>query len=163
MREDAGTRRRGEWEMRRRGEEKKRSARGFVVLGVALFCFAALACGPNPNVLRSGKETPAPVTGERPVSSFEKDLDSLRTANFEYIFALRRKDGGKLDADDKAFIKQNKPSEINRVIVSDEDKAVLAGSHFPFPPDALKLLQTRFIVEDFSSATEKNVNANVNR
>jgi hypothetical protein len=152
--------------MRRKGEE--RPGRYPVVLAaIIILAGLGLACGPNPAILNSGKETPARVTGERPASSLEKDLETMRTANFEYVFVLRRKDSGKLDADDKAFIRQNKPVEINRVVVSDDDKAVIAGSHFPFPPEALKLLQARFNFEDLSNPAnapaESNVNANVDR
>lgn len=153
--------------MRRKGEEETgRAGRNRVVVWCIIFACLGLACGPNPNILNSGKETPAPVTGERPVSSFEKDLESMRNASFEYIFVLRRKDGGKLDADDKAFVKQNKPPEINWVFVSEDERAVIAGSNFPFPPEALKLLQSRFNFEDFSNpknAAANDGNANVNR
>lgn len=151
--------RRGEREKGRRGEY------AIVSMVVIVLTVLSLACGPNPNILNSGKETPAPVTGERPVSSFEKDLESMRTANFEYVFVLRRKDGGKLDTEDKTFIRQNTPAEINRIFVSDEGKAVMAGSHFPFPPEPLKLLQARFNIEDLSTLAnpaQTNANANVN-
>lgn len=155
--------------MTRIGEEETESGGRHPVFWGALIILVCLglACGPNPTILNSGKETPAPVTGERPVSSLEKDLETMRTANLEYILVIRRKDDGKLAADDRAFIRKNIPPEINRVVVSDEDKAVITGSNFPFPPEALKLLQARFNFEDLSNPAnapaEKNLNANVNR
>jgi hypothetical protein len=153
----------------RRGEREKGKKGKYAIVSMVVIVLGvlSLACGPNPNILNSGKETPAPVTGERPVSSLEKDIESMRTANLQYVFVLRRKDGGKLDTDDKAFIRQNKPAEINRIFVSDEEKAVVAGSNFPFPPEAFKLLQARFNIEDLSTSAnvpaETNVNSNVTR
>jgi hypothetical protein len=90
----------------------------------------------------------------------------MRTANFDYIFVLRRKDSAKLDADDKKFIRTNSPEVANRLILSDDDKALIAGSNYPFPPEKLKPLQERFSFQDFSKAAntggQKNVNANTN-
>jgi hypothetical protein len=128
----------------------------------------SIGCGPNSTILNSRPDGQAPINNERRVSTFEKDIEDMRTANFEYIFALRRKDGGKLESDDKKFIRENKPVEINRAVLSDDDKALIAGSHFPFPPANLKALQARFDFQDFSDhpntqAGNVNVNANVNR
>jgi hypothetical protein len=139
----------------------------FVCTGLFIAALGA-GCGPNSSILNSKPDAQAPINNERPVTSFEKDIEDMRTANFEYIFALRRKDGGKLDAEDKKFIRENKPLEINRAVLSDDDKALIAGSHFPFPPANLKALQARFDFRDFSDhpatqAGNANVNVNVNR
>ena len=90
----------------------------------------------------------------------------MRTANFDFIFVLRRKDGGKMSDEDKRYIKTNSPAETNRFIVSDEEKAVIAGSKFKFAPENLKILGERFAVEDFSKpvidAPPQNANVNSN-
>jgi hypothetical protein len=155
--------RRGEEEKRRRGKCKTR----FLAVVIASFSLLVFSgCGPNPSIVNSGKTgTPPPVVGERPASTFEKDLEAMRTANFEYIYALRRTDGGKLDSEDKKFIRANSP-DTNRNILSDDDKALLAGSNFPIPPERLKALQDRFDFQDYSAIPmprpNNNVNSNVN-
>ena len=52
----------------------------------------------------------------------------MRTANFNYIFVLRRKDGGTMDADDKAFVR-GVTGGFNRRTLSDDEKAVIVGSN----------------------------------
>lgn len=130
-----------------------------------LFCVQLPGCSPNSTILNSGAK-PTPADTVRPVNVFENDLETMRTANFDFIFVLRRKDGGKLDADDKKFIRMNSPEVANRLILSDDDKALIAGSNYPFPPEKLKPLQERFDFQDFSKAAnpggQKNVNANTN-
>jgi len=94
----------------------------------------------------------------------------MRTADFAYIFSLRRKDGGKLDSEDKRFIKANAP-DSNRYVTLDEDKTVVAGSNFPVSPEKLKLLAERFDFKDYSenpmplanSNANSNLNANVKK
>jgi len=130
-----------------------------------LFFVQLPGCSPNSTILNSGSKPP-PADTIRPVNVFENDLETMRTANFNFIFVLRRKDGAKLDADDKKFIRMNSPEVANRLILSDDDKALIAGSNYPFPPEKLKPLQERFDFQDFSKAAntggQKNVNANTN-
>ena len=81
----------------------------------------------------------------------------MKTAGFDYIFVFRRKDGGVFDAEDKTYLKANSPAVTNRFILSDDDKAVIAGSGFEFPAENLEALRQRFNVEDYSSP-KKTVN-----
>jgi len=157
----------GKEEKKRRGErEKNIHILGIFLLGICIsFVFA---CKPNPAILNSQKngQTQSANSIERPINSFERDLETMRTANFDFIFVLRRKDGGKLSDEDKRYIKTNSPAETNRFIVSDEEKAVIAGSKFKFAPENLKTLSERFAVEDFSKpvidAPPQNANVNSN-
>ena len=130
-----------------------------------LSCVLWPGCGPNSTILNSGSRE-QPSNAVRPVNVFESDLETMRTANFNFIFVIRRKDGGKLDAEDKKFIRTNSPTVANRIILSDDDKALIAGSNYPFPPEKLKPLQERFDFQDFSEAPntggQKNVNGNTN-
>lgn len=138
-----------------------RGARVFV-LGAALgFMMLGTGCSANSSIVNSRTEEPAPGN-ENVRSEFEKDVEKMQTADFEYIFVFRRKDGGALDKDDKSFLRNNMPAEINRIYVSDEGKALIAGSHFPFPPDNLRALKARFDFEDLSNATKTPGNNNVN-
>src|SRR5437588_12008158 len=106
--------------------------------GPLLGCFFAVAlallasaCGANQDILRSGRESPTPsapgsATGSK--SSFDRDLEEFRTAEFNYIYVLRRKDGGVIDAADKAVIRQQ-TAGANRRVSADDDKALIIGSN----------------------------------
>jgi len=157
-------RRRGEREKRRRGENS-RVIRIFLLLVCVSFSFS---CKPNSAILNSQKsnQSLSANAADKAVNSFERDLETMRTADFDFIFVLRRKDGGKLDGEDRRYIKTNSPAETNRFIVSDDEKAVIAGSKFKFAPENLKILQERFAVENFSKPAADvmppNANANAN-
>ena len=158
-------------EMRRGEEEKRKRGENIQTFGISflLVCVSFIsACKPNPAILNSQKnsQTQSVNSIERPINSFERDLETMRTANFDFIFVLRRKDGGKMNDEDRRYIKTNSPAETNRFIVSDEEKAVIAGSKFKFAPENLKILSERFAVEDFSKpvvdAPPQNANVNSN-
>ncbi|HEX6125821.1 MAG TPA: hypothetical protein VFZ23_10665 [Pyrinomonadaceae bacterium] len=123
--------------------------------------FAAIvvtACGPNQRILNSANENrPSPVptvdANSTPAArTFEQDLEAMRTADFNFIYVFRRKDGGVLDADDRAFIGRNTPAEMNRRTLSDGGKAVMIGSNFRLPDDNLSVFKERFLFEDYSKA-----------
>ena len=109
-----------------------------------------ISCKPNPRIVNSA-QTPEPVSSERPqVAGFEADIEAMRTADFNYIYVFRRKDGGVLDNSDKAFINSNKPVEVNRVRLSDNGRAVIFGTNFRLPPEAIKNLRDNYNFEDYS-------------
>lgn len=117
-----------------------------LVFGLMLVSLLNAACE-SPSLKKTNRTASTP---ENKQTEFEQDLQTMKTANFEYIFVFRRKDGNKLDGEDKTFLKTNLPPNTNRVITSDDDKAVIAGSHFKFPPENLEILRNRFNVEDYS-------------
>ncbi len=73
----------------------------------------------------------------------------MRTADFKFIVVFRRKDGQQLDAADKALI-AGTGSQANRRRLSDEGRAVIIGSNFPFMKDEFKPLADRFKMDNFS-------------
>jgi hypothetical protein len=93
-------------------------------------------------------------TATKPQSDFEKTLSDMRTGDFDYVFAFKRKDGGKFDRDDKDFLKNNTPQQTNRWLLTKDETVVFAGSNFIFSPDILKKLGARFAVEDYSPKKE---------
>ncbi len=151
-RRDEEARRQRNAETRRRGEKK--------ILAVKLFLFSIgavlmAACQPNAAIMNSAqRDVPVPLpaanSAEKTLSPLERDVETMRTANFDYIYVYRRKDGGVFDSEDKLFIKNNSPYETNRRILTDGDKAVIAGSNTKFKPEQIKILEQRFNVEDFS-------------
>jgi len=110
------------------------------------------ACNYAPLKERRSAPTSA-STDPRP--AVEQDLETMRTANFEYIFVFRRKDGGAFDSEDRKYLRANSPSETNRFIATDEERAFIAGSKYKFPPESLEVLRMRFNVEDYSAQQVK--------
>ncbi|HQU94140.1 MAG TPA: hypothetical protein PLK77_17715 [Pyrinomonadaceae bacterium] len=83
-------------------------------------------------------------------STLEKDIEAMRTADFVFIYVIKRKDGGPLDNEDKKFASAVIPGEMNRRALADDGKAILVGSNFRMPDDSRKLIEERFTVEDLS-------------
>lgn len=135
-------------------------------LQIQLFLLAivllGVSCAANSSIANSGKTTPTPVAPQK--SSFEQDLESVKVGDFKFIFVLRRKDGAKLDADDKKFVRTT-AQDANRFVLSEEDKAIITGSNFPIAPEKMKALQDRFDFQDITgnSAAPANVNSNTNK
>lgn len=125
---------------------------------VLVFAAAVLlvcSCAPNQRIVESnaelsGGQTNTNAAATPVVSSFEQDIESMRTADFQFIYVFRRTDRQPLDADDKRFASNAIPPEMNRRTVSDEGKAIIVGSNFRMPPENMKVLRERFAFEDFS-------------
>ena len=117
-----------------------------------------MACGPNQRILQSANENtateaePAAINsnGTLAGTSFEQDLDAMRTADFKFIIVFRRKDGQMLTAEDKALIGTNTGMQANRRRVSDDGRAVIIGGNFPFGTKLMKVLTNRFKMENYS-------------
>ena len=110
-----------------------------------------VACSPNQRIMNSSVTTSDPVNVEPAASGFESDLQATRTANFTFIYVLRRKDGNELAADDRRFAGDNIPTEMNRKTVSDSGKAIIVGSNFRMPLENQNVLSDRFAFEDLSN------------
>lgn len=125
---------------------------GILLLAVAVVC----SCAPNQRIVESNGQwsnaeanraaaTPVPVQ-----RTLEQDIESMRTADFLFIYVVKRKDGGPLDAEDKRFASVVIPDEMNRRTVSSDGKAILIGSNFRIPDESRKLIEERFAFEDLS-------------
>ena len=119
---------------------------------------AGVSCGPNQRILESSNENqsidaPVPTTANvAPApSNFEQDLNAMRTADFKFILVFRRKDGQPLDAADKDLIGK-KAAQANRRRLSDEGRAVIIGSNFPFITGLFDDMKERFTMENYSKA-----------
>jgi hypothetical protein len=118
------------------------------------------ACGPNQRIINSSRENPPPV--DQPgvnvapaVSTFESDVQAMQTADFYFIYVFRRRDGARLDAEDKKFLSANIPTDINRRRLSDGEKALIAGSNYRIPDEMLDRLKERFAFEDLSRPADQ--------
>ena len=123
--------------------------------------FAAVGCGANDKILQSGKEPPTPAKAENPKSSFDEDLEAMRTARFGYIFVVRRKDGAVLNADDKKVIKEN-TNDANRRISSEDGRSIIVGSNYQISATNMAALYDRFAIDNFSTAPPAAPNDNIN-
>jgi hypothetical protein len=125
--------------------------------------FLVASCGANEGILKSGRETPSTnLAAPSTASAFEQDLASMQTADFRWVYVLRRKDGGVMDADDRSVIKLN-TGEANRRMSSDSDKAFIIGTNTPIAPANMLKLYGRFSVEDHSpEPPPANVTGNSN-
>ncbi len=131
-----------------------------ICFGLILLILPSFACV-NQSLLKKDKNG-AVVVDEKSVSAYERDLQSMKTANFDYIYAFRRKDGGAFDAEDKKYLRANTPPGTNRFVSTDEERAFIAGSTYAFTPENLEALRSRFLVEDYSKPEAERQNANQN-
>ncbi len=158
--------------MRNNKYSVKMTARKRIYLIVAPFIVLAgltfAACQPDARILNSKRGEPIETArtdsnSAKSFDTFEKDLEAMRTADFDYIFAFRRRDGAVLNGDDKKFLKANSPAATNRFILTDEGRAVIAGSKFKFAPENIQALESYFRVENYSKpSSEESPEANVN-
>jgi len=122
---------------------------------IVLCCvsLASFACT-NQRLLKSNKNV-SMTSAENKQTSFESDLETMKIANFDYIFVFRRKDGGAFDGEDRKYLRSNSPAQINRFVLTDDGKAFIAGSKYIFPMENLETLRMRFNVEDYSAVKEE--------
>lgn len=126
-----------------------------VVLALAV---VVCSCAPNQRIVESNGQwsnAESNRAAATPVQrSIEQEIESMRTADFIFIYVIKRKDGGPLDDDDKRFASAVIPGEMNRRTVSSDGKAILIGSNFRMPDDSRKLVEERFAFEDLSRDPE---------
>ena len=131
---------------------KKKIKLAVMTLTAAICLQTISAC--NYNSFDKPNVNVAPLNAADTKSVFESDLQTMKTANLKYIFVFRRIDGAVFDGEDKKYLKTNLPT-TNRVILSDENKALIAGSNYKFPPENLEVLQLRFKIEEMSETDVK--------
>ena len=124
------------------------------------FSIFIAACGANEGILKSGKDA-SPQANVETKTPFAKELEAMRTADFQFVYVLRRKDGGVMDGEDRGVIRVN-TSLANRRIAADDDKAFIIGSNNQIPPQNMMALYERFAVENYSPPPAANSNSNAN-
>ena len=135
------------------------------ILAVSVLAFG---CGANESVLRSGKDPAGQANVAPVITSFETDLEAMRTEGFSFIYVLRRKDGGVVNPEDKSVIRLQ-TTQANRRVSADEGKAVIVGSNFQLAPNNMTALYQRFAIDNYSPAPASPIvplpaeNQNVNR
>lgn len=122
-------------------------------------------CSPNQRIVNSSAEreregTTVNKNATPEVANVEADINAMRTADFNFIFVFRRKDGATLDAADRSFMNANIPYEINRKKLSDAGRSLVIGSNFRFPPENFTAMKERFAFEDYSKPESEIMAAN---
>ena len=137
-----------------------------------LLTFAAaalLACGPDQRIIESGNtnsaQSSSSETNSAPAAtpSLEQDVEAMRNADFNFIYVFRRKDGQRLDADDRKFMSAVIPVEINRRTISDSGKVLICGSNFRIPPEAWNEMKVRYTFDDYSKPESEIMGGNANK
>ncbi|MFM9904908.1 MAG: hypothetical protein ACKVQJ_10105 [Pyrinomonadaceae bacterium] len=149
--------------------QKTRPGNGQPVIGATCLSFLlfvtsiASGCGANEGILKSGKDERPPATKEDSKTAFARELDAMRTVNYNFVYVLRRRDGGKISAEDRGVIKLQ-TGDANRRIAADDDTAFIIGSNALIAPKNLTALSERFAVENYSPepAAPANINTNSN-
>ena len=119
----------------------------------SLVAFAA-GCGADQRVLNSTPNM-RPNGDVRVVSNSEQEIRDMKTARLPFVFLIRRKDGGLITSEDKAFLSKSTPRELNRKVLSDDGKTFVFGSSFVVPSQTLSTWRSRFVVEDKSESVSK--------
>ncbi len=70
-----------------------------VLTGLIFFSLMNFAC--DNRSFEKANVSESSAAPEQTQSNFASDLQTMKTANFEYIFVFRRKDGGAFDGEDK--------------------------------------------------------------
>jgi hypothetical protein len=131
----------------------------------AFVCFALFlcSCGANESILKSGKKTPEPVNAAPQKAPVQQELDAMRTAGFDFVYALRRVDSDKIDASDRSFVKEL-TADANRRVVTEDEMYIVIGTNTVLSQETMDALLTRFAVGTFPKSrapgTDTNSNAN---
>jgi hypothetical protein len=86
---------------------------------------------------------------EASVEPFERELADVKEANLPYLYIVRRRDGGILTSEDKAFVRQY-TVEADRRVLADGDKAVIISSKYTATIAGIEKLKARFDITDLS-------------
>ena len=106
-------------------------------------CLALAACG--------DKGSQRQKSNAPPKSDFERGLDTVRRGSYVRIYVIRRADGQPLSSEDRLYLRQNTPMETGMWVVTEDNRAAIAGAGFEFEPKHFEALSQRFTVEDYTS------------
>lgn len=135
--------------------EVKNRTKGLLTVLFICVLFLGSSCTGESRWDRVEKARKRAAEARKNIDPVEAEIKSLRNADFDYIYLVRRKDGEKMDSDDKTFIKNNDHPTTNRRTLSKDEKIVFLGSNFAFPEAGLTNLKDRFDIEDLSKSKEE--------
>ena len=118
-------------------------------LAAFIGCLLLSACSSNQEILNSGKSSATPSNAEAPRSTVDDEINNMRTADFRFVWVIRRRDGGVRDQNDKAILRAN-TVEMNRRVLADDDKAIIIGSNTAPFRENFEALTKAFVIQDVS-------------
>ena len=115
-----------------------------------VLCLALIVSGCHKSADSAETEsTPAKPTTS-PLVGFAKDLQFIKNGQYTYIFVLTRKDGKKLDSEDKEYLRKNVPQIVD-LVTTEEGKKAIIGTNFNLEEGPMmEALKKRYVVEDYS-------------
>lgn len=142
---------------------KNKSRAAFFAVALS-FVFLNSGCEPaslrktNSSAPAASSSANAAASADDAAAALAGDLQTMKNADFDFVYVFRRKDGGALDGDDKKYLRANSPPATNRFILTDGNRAAIAGSSFRFEPQNLEKLGERFAIENLSKPDAGNPN-----
>ncbi len=129
---------------------------------VALAVFAS-ACV-NQTILNDGKAPETTPTEVPTPKTYESDLRAAKTAGYNFIYVVRRKDGGQIDYHDKLLLSLH-TGKAQRRAASEDGKAYTIASNDPLPEADINALHQRFLIsilKDSPGLANSNQNSAAN-
>ncbi len=123
-----------------------------LILGA--FCLFSISCGSDSGIEDTNKTTNSNANKTRVISEEERELQSLKTADFDFIYSLKRKDGDVFSPEDRQFLKQ-KTYRANRRTLTEDEKIIFIGTNYEIDKKDLQTIKERFEFEDFSKSDEE--------
>lgn len=140
--------------MKRRWKIQMHDPPAKLIVTFLLFALSAMLSGCFGGAPDKGAQKNANVNTEKTPDELEQKLNALKTADFNYIFTFRRKDGEKFDPEDKSLFKAH-TFRANRRRLSNDEKVLFVGTNYKIEDKDLKVLKDRFEFEDFSKSEEQ--------
>jgi hypothetical protein len=115
-------------------------------IGLVLLCVLLGALGLSGCHRAEQKQT------RRQLTEFERDMVTVKNGGFAHVYVFTRKDGQSLQGEDKSFLKQHPPDDVNSMwLLTDGERRVILGTNVDFTPENLGALTKRFTAEDYTN------------
>src|SRR5690242_19044510 len=99
-----------------------------LILTTLILCVTLLVGACHKSDDADTDSTPAKPAAS-PLVGFAKDLQFIKNGQYTYIYVLTRKDGKKLDAEDKEYLRKNAPQIVD-LVTTEEGKKAIVGTNF---------------------------------
>jgi len=116
----------------------------YALVIVLAFAMLGSACA-NQTILNDGKTPETTPTEVSTPKTYESDLRAAKTAGYQFIYVMRRKDGGQIDYHDKLLLSSHTGTAMRRAASEDGTAYTIAGND-PLPEADINALHERFLI-----------------